>query len=192
MTQYGDLVIEGEVRWLSLGALLEEFLSLLALSWTARETTVGRASKYNAVAEWHHQTHKHSELAARQRVHSLPKTQSCHDRWPIPAAARGGGGGGLWGVISRFGDVNDHQETFNFSESPFPVDVSSVTPTVSQLCSSTRAALESSGVAEKRQLVLYWLDYILYVKSDDRELCSYAYCWELEMAFGILQLRWFS
>ena len=41
---------------------------------------------------------------------------------------------------SRFSDVNDHKEIFSFIENNFHVDVSSLTPTITQLCPDERAA----------------------------------------------------
>ena len=43
---------------------------------------------------------------------------------------------------SKFSDVNEHKEIFNFIESSFIVDVSSLTPAITQLCPDNRAALD--------------------------------------------------
>lgn len=47
---------------------------------------------------------------------------------------------------SRFKDVNEHKEIFNFIENPFHMDVSSLTPTITLLCPTQRAAVESEMV----------------------------------------------
>lgn len=47
---------------------------------------------------------------------------------------------------STFSDGNEHEEIFNFIENPFHMDVSSLTPTVIQLCPSNHAAMESEIV----------------------------------------------
>ncbi len=46
---------------------------------------------------------------------------------------------------SRFKDVNEHKEIFDFIENPFHIDVSSLTPTT-LLCPTQRAAVESEMV----------------------------------------------
>ncbi len=47
---------------------------------------------------------------------------------------------------SRFKDVNEHKEIFDFIENPFHIDVSSLTPTITLLCPTQRAAVESEMV----------------------------------------------
>lgn len=44
---------------------------------------------------------------------------------------------------SRFSDVNEHEEIFNFTENPSSVSVASLTQSINQPCPSNRAALES-------------------------------------------------
>ena len=39
--------------------------------------------------------------------------------------------------------MNEHKDMFNFIENPFNVNVSSLTPTISLLCPTRRAAVES-------------------------------------------------
>lgn len=47
---------------------------------------------------------------------------------------------------SRFSDVNEPEEIYNFIENPFNVNVSSLTQSINQLCPSNRAAVESEVV----------------------------------------------
>ena len=42
--------------------------------------------------------------------------------------------------------MNEHKEIFNLIENPFHMDVSSLTPTVIQLCPSNHAAMQSDKV----------------------------------------------
>lgn len=51
-----------------------------------------------------------------------------------------------WEFESRFKDVSEHKEIFSFTEKPFHVDVSSLTLTITLLCPTQRAAVESEMV----------------------------------------------
>ena len=47
------------------------------------------------------------------------------------------------GFESRFSDMDEHKDMFYLIENPFNVNVSSLTPTISLLCPTRRAAVES-------------------------------------------------
>ncbi|KAG5268999.1 hypothetical protein AALO_G00197170, partial [Alosa alosa] len=55
---------------------------------------------------------------------------------------------------SRFSNVTEHKEIFNFMENPFHVDVSSLTPTITQLCPGIGAALESEIIELQTNAIL--------------------------------------
>lgn len=109
-------------------------------------------------------------------IQSLPKTQSYHYKWPISAAAlchRGFDVLEEWRgeFESRCSDVNEHKEIFNFTENPFHVDPSSLT--ITQLCPSNRAALES-GIVELQTNDLLQVEQSLVSQTDFPTLKPFA------------------
>ena len=61
---------------------------------------------------------------------------------------------------SKFSDVNEHKEIFNFIESSFIVDVSSLTPAITQLCPDNRAALDDILHVELRADVGHFWSWV--------------------------------
>ncbi|KAK5874194.1 hypothetical protein PBY51_019165 [Eleginops maclovinus] len=55
---------------------------------------------------------------------------------------------------SRFSDVIEQQNIFNFIENPFNMDVTSLTPSITQLCPGDRAALECEIVELQTNAIL--------------------------------------
>lgn len=116
---------------------------------------------------WLHLSPQHSQLAApreRQTSKSIPKQNSFSvDTWQRtfpklratttsdPSLQQHFSYRGFVEVLeeqkgefeSRFSDVTENKEIFNFIHTPFHVDVSCLTLTITQLCPGNRAALES-------------------------------------------------
>ncbi|KAL7378399.1 hypothetical protein ABVT39_012955 [Epinephelus coioides] len=183
-TEYSDLVMHSEVRWLSRGKVLERSLSLLPEICTFLDSK-GKHQPELKDPHWIIQLalltditcHLNSLNLQRQGRDKLPSdmlkairafqnkitTLWIPDRELIhfpklratttsdPSLQQHFSYRGFVEVLeelkgeleSRFSDVNKHKEIFNFIEKPFNVDVSSRTPTITQLCPDECAALES-------------------------------------------------
>lgn len=186
-TEYGDLLMHSEVRWLSRGKVLERFLSLLPEIRTFLDSK-GKHEPELEEPHWiiqlalltditSHLNALNLQLQGRDKLPSnmlnairafqnkitvlyipdrefihFPKLRAVTTNEPslqqhfshrrfvdVLEELRGE-------FESRFSDVNEHKGIFNFIENPFHVDVSSLTPTITQLCPSNRAALESEIV----------------------------------------------
>ena len=181
-TEYGNLVMHNEVRWLSRGRVLERFLSLLP---QIREflASKGRNEQVLENPEWimklafltditchlnalnlqlqgkekHHGSMLHVVTAFQNKITTLflPDRQFVH--FPkLRTATRNDPellqhfSYDIFEEVlrelreefeSRFKDVMEYKEFFNFIENPFNVPVSSITPVITDLCPD-RAAVE--------------------------------------------------
>lgn len=194
-TEYGDLVMHSEVRWLSRGRVLERFLSLLSEIRTFLECK-GKHEPELKEPHWilqlafltditSHMNTVNLQLQGRDKLPSkmlntirafqnkitalyIPDRQFTHFpklRAVIeddPSLQQHFSYRGFVDVLeelrgefeSRFSDVNEHEEIFNFIENPFNVNVSSLTQSINQLCPSNRAALESEVVELQTNSIL--------------------------------------
>ncbi len=146
-TEYSDLLMHSEVRWLSRGKVLERFLSLLPEICTFLDSKGKREPELEDPC-WITQLafltditcHLNPKLrAVTTNDPSLLEHFSHREFVNVLEELRGE-------FESRFKDVNEHKEIFDFIENPFHIDVSSLTPTITLLCPTQRAAVESEMV----------------------------------------------
>ncbi len=186
-TEYSDLLMHSEVRWLSRGKVLERFLSLLPEICTFLDSKGKREPELedpcwitqlafltditchlntlnlklqgrdklpnnmlNAIRAFQNKITA-LYIPDREFIH-FPKLRAVTTNDPsllehfshrefvnVLEELRGE-------FESRFKDVNEHKEIFNFIENPFHIDMSSLTPTITLLCPTQRAAVESEMV----------------------------------------------
>ncbi len=194
-TEYSDLVLHSEVRWLSRGKVLERFLSLLPEINTFLDSK-GKHQPELKDPHWIiqlalltditcHLNSLNLQLQGRDKLPSdmmravrafqnkitglwIPDRELIHfpklraTTTSDPSLQQHFSYTGFVEVLeelkgefeSRFSDVTEHKDIFNFIENPFHVDVSSLTPTITQLCPGNRAALESEIIELQTNTIL--------------------------------------